>query len=1765
MTRLPDRTRLADAPHPGGFGADRDIVYSAVPVPSAPATSAQLGDPAHPAGLRVLGEIGRGAQAVVHRVARGGTEYAMKVLRLSGVDDDAEIRAFRREAALLASVDDPGLARVHEVGTTGGQPYLLMDLIEGQRLSTVLGAGPLPESRVVALAADIASALAAAHAAGLVHRDVKPDNILVAADSSAKLVDFGLAVRIDAEIGDQVAGTLAYSAPEQTGMLNRPVDGRSDLYALGAVLHECVTGGPPYAASDVAELLRLHAVADVPDPRERAPALSAAFAAVIRTLLAKDPDDRYLSATGLLADLRRIAADPAAGFDVRGEDRPATGRDVGLVGRDAERDALLARWERARAGHGGVAVVHGAPGGGKSRLVGELTSRVTAGATGALVLHGKSSADERRPLAPLRAAVDAHVRTVLTQPAGTRAAAVDRLRRSAGPAAGLVKNLSPALADLLAAPDLGDEIGQDRYAGAVAAFLTGLTRTGPGDGEAGQGPGSPLLLHLDDAQWFDEGTVRVLEHLARELSGTPLLVVVTARDDADSGPAVRAVVDRLGDAVDTTVALPPLGASAVGDLVAAATGGLRIGAQAAAALTARSGGNPFTLLEYVKAVIDAGAAQPYWGTWHVDLADLDDLRLPADAAELVLRRVDSLDAESRHLLGVAAVIGSTFHPDLAAEVGGVHRQRMQDLLAEAARHGLLERRAGGLHAFLHDRIREALHGQFDDVTRRELHHRIADVLDRHDDPDTVYALAQHCAAGDPRHEPGRMFRAGHAAGKLALADHAPDAAVDFLEHAAATGIPGGSEFGLLLGTAYHRSARFDDALSTLRAALDDTTDRRQRVRILHAVAQVHDSTWGGAEQVVTVEQGLRELGRPLPRNPVLLVISTLWLFVVGCGVRFTGLGYGTAHGRRETYRLQAAMYHYGAAGSVRALKPARALLYGMRLVYPINRLGRSPERARDMVALTLALRTFGMHRTAVRITRAATRLAADLQDPTLSAYIEWMDAIAVHGTGQDSGERVERVLAEQHRWLDTGLALDCYAVLAWDWLLRGDMAQVQAGFARRRRWVDAAVAAHRSNVVAMDVVLLALRGRTGEAVNRLHLFTPAAVHEQVDLLIARLWAAIERDDLGTSFDEAVAEFDSLRLRPIELLPAQHAYYVQQAYGRVEQARRATGADRAAALTAAQRAVDILGTVTRRPLLAAHHRVVTAALVAIRDERHRRGRRPAGPEAALESLHAAARHLRAVDAPLVAYEAAVVRARALTALGVTGEAHREAQCAMVIAEEQGWAHRTRRLAAEFHLTAEPSVRMNRSSTVLGGTRHTQRWAALEQVSVAASRVLDPVRLARIALDETTRILGAERAFLFLVDPDTEALVPQLGRDAAGNDLQDIAGYSATLVDKVRHSRQPLVVTGTEEGEALGSQSVVLYGLRSILVAPLQLDDRLLGIVYLDSRVAKGVFTADDVDLLTAVTHHVAVALETARAAQLEVEVATANRQRDLAEALRAAMARLSDTLDPQVVLDRLLDTALDAAGGDRGWLVLADGTVSPADPGGLAAMIDDATLGIHRAAPWGDASWLTVPLEARDGRLGVLVLAAARPDGFGDADLGLAAALVGQALVAYENARLFSRVQELATTDSLTGIANRRHFFDRAAPLLRAARRPITALMIDIDHFKRINDTYGHQVGDDVIRAVVDRLRDGAPAGALLARYGGEEFVLLADAGQDLAERLRADVAGSPVRTRGGPVDVTISLGRATATGDEGLDGLLARADAALYRAKADGRDRVVTA
>ncbi|GIE01355.1 hypothetical protein Adu01nite_27050 [Paractinoplanes durhamensis] len=1669
--------------------------------------------------VEFVAELGRGAETAVYRIRRDGVDYTLKVLRDAGADTAAA--GFQREAALLARLDHPGVPRVFDAGSTDGTPYLVLEFVDGQSLAQRLTAGPLTDIELRRLAADVAGALAAAHRAGLVHRDIKPANIIITGSGRARLIDFGLAAaRSSISPDEAVIGTFNYSAPEQTGMLTRAVDGRADLYSLGVVLFQSATGRLPFSADDVGQLLALHAGTPAPDPRSWRPDLPADLAELIGRLLAKDPDDRVQTA-------QELTAEPAG-------DGPR------LVGRDRERAALAERWQRARDGRGGAVLLHGSAGSGKSVLAAQLGD--AARAAGALVLAGKCDDDSALPLAPLRAAIDGYLRTINNLPAEQRGAAVEALREAAGVGAGLLRPLSPTLALMLDAPRLAADERHDQFAAAVASFLTALaTRRGG------------LLLVIDDVQWLDATSSAVLRRLADELADAPLLILATARDD-DPDP-VAPFDAALGDLIDLRVRVGRLPDASIAELVTGYLAGSAVSAGVMAELAARGGGNPFTTLEYLHALVDAGALRPSWGGWQLDTGRLQSIELPTDVFELVLARIGGLGEPVVEILTTAAAIGSVFDAGLLAEVAG---HDPGPALTGGARRGVLHAGPDG-YAFVHDRIRESLLSAVDPAGRRRLHQRIAEVLDARagTDPAAVYAVAGHYAQGERDRTPDRVIATGWAAGQLALAENAPRAALSFLRAAVAVAEAGGgvpdSRFDEALAIAYLAAGQAEAACERLEPALARETEPLRRAALLLQLANAARLRWELELSMTYVHRGLSELGRPLPTHPAAFGLLTAGLLARWV---FTGVPrprrQPVTGAAAERLLLEMALCQTGVTVASMGLQPQFAPVLTLRPALAAHRLGAGPEYALAYTGTSLLAGFMQLTGRRDRIFRRGAALAATMHDPKLSATVAWMHAFAKAAGEEKTWAGMGRLIETERRWIE----LDYYSNMA---LLRTHELLAQ-GYARealdwnargRSRLSGSAAFIGHDLAAAMAHSLL---GRTPDAP-----LIPAGVAPQgadigywVHYLTAAMQIAVEQDELGTVLDDTMAAFDRFGVPLGPLFGTHRMIFVYESFGRITQARR-----RPELLGAATAAARRLGKAANDPLLRTYHQIVEANLAELS------GR----PDRALARLARAERVLAGLDAPLAHYEAARVRARALRATGQEKLSRQQADFALLLAERQGWERRAQWIHQEWGNRSAGVVPDRRNDTqrqrlsAAGADRYRRRLEALQQVNAAAARVLDPQRLARIALDETLHMFAAERAVLFLTGADG-ALQLSVGRTADG-DLTELTGYSASLVERVSLDRQPIVVTGGDEGAALGSESAIVHGLRSIMIAPLELDGRLLGVVYLDSRVAKGVFTDQDVDVLAAVTSQVAVSLETARTAQLEVAVHAARRQRDTAETLRVAMLELTATLDPDQVLDLLRDLVRRTIGADSVHIVDAPSDRAVAVPrNGTAADAPADVTDLLGGAP----AWLTVPLNTRGGTHGVLVAGGAE---FDAAQLDIAAALAGQGATAYDNARLFAQVQQLAITDALTGLFNRRHFTERAGNQLATARRnnrSLAGLMVDIDHFKNINDTYGHGIGDEVIRAVAEALRAVVREPDALCRYGGEEFALVMSEMEgdpmEIAERLRRTVAELDIRGPAGRVAVTISIGVADLKPDDDLATLLGRADEGLYRAKQDGRDLV---
>jgi eukaryotic-like serine/threonine-protein kinase len=269
------------------------------------------------AGRYALGALlGAGGMGQVYRARDRVLErtVAVKVLSAAAIDDRELVARFGREARAAAALHHPNIVTVFDSGADGDLQYLVMEYVEGQSLAELLRReGVLAPGRVAEVGRQVCQALAAAHAAGLVHRDIAPGNLLVDPVGVVKVADFGIAKLAAATTmtGDgMVLGTAAYLAPEQAQ--GRPVDGRSDLYALGCVLYELLTGAPPFAGDSPVAVAARQVTEPPTPPSDRNPRVGAALEAVVLTALAKDPADRYQSAAAMAQDLDRIIADAGA-------------------------------------------------------------------------------------------------------------------------------------------------------------------------------------------------------------------------------------------------------------------------------------------------------------------------------------------------------------------------------------------------------------------------------------------------------------------------------------------------------------------------------------------------------------------------------------------------------------------------------------------------------------------------------------------------------------------------------------------------------------------------------------------------------------------------------------------------------------------------------------------------------------------------------------------------------------------------------------------------------------------------------------------------------------------------------------------------------------------------------------------------------------------------------------------------------------------------------------------------------------------------------------------------------------------------------------------------------------------------------------------------------------------------------------------------------------------------------------------------------------
>jgi PAS domain S-box-containing protein len=756
---------------------------------------------------------------------RGSGSGVAPVLLVTAEDTSlGSLKRLENEYALRAELDSAWAARPIALSRFNDRLTLVLEDSGGEPLDQMLG-GPLETTEFLRIAIALAGALRQAHARGLIHKDIKPGNILLdRASGGVWLTGFGIASQLPREhqapaSPEIIAGTLAYMAPEQTGRMNRSIDTRSDLYSLGVTLYQMLTGALPFVAADPLEWIHCHIARQPSPPADRAK-VPEALSSITMKLLAKNAEERYQTASGLEADLRqclakwtshgRIDAFPLGAHDAA--DRFLIPEK--LYGREREVNALLAAFDRVvTEGTRELVLVSGYSGVGKSSVVNEL-HKVLVSSRG-LFAAGKFDQYKRDiPCATLAQAFQTLVRQILSK----SRTEVDRWRialaEAVGPNGQLIVSLIPEVEFLIGkqppVADLPPQDEQSRFQTVFRRFLGAFAR-----------PEHPLALFLDDLQWIDAATLDLLEHLITDPDVRHVLLVGAYRDNevSPSHPLLRTLgAVRKAGARMQDIVLAPLALDDLGRLVTDSLHSEQDRTRPLAQLVhEKTGGNPFFAIHFLLALAEEGlfAFDADAAAWSWDLARIRAKGYTDNVVELMVGKLKRLSDLTQQALKQLACLGNAAEVATLTLVHEAPAEEIHTALREAARAGLVLRLEDS-YAFLHDRVQEAAYALIPEVERAAAHLRIGRALASRTAPDEleehIFEITNQLDRGstliDSREERERVAELNLMAGKRAKIATAYASALNYLRAGRALLAQDGWErrYELTFSLEYHRAA-----------------------------------------------------------------------------------------------------------------------------------------------------------------------------------------------------------------------------------------------------------------------------------------------------------------------------------------------------------------------------------------------------------------------------------------------------------------------------------------------------------------------------------------------------------------------------------------------------------------------------------------------------------------------------------------------------------------------------------------------------------------------------------------------------------------------------------------------------------------------------------------------------------------------------------------------------------------------------------------------
>jgi PAS domain S-box-containing protein len=803
----------------------------------------------------------------------------------------ASLDRLTHEYDLKDELDGAWAVRPLDLVRDAGGTMLVLEDADGEPLDRILGM-PMEIGRFLGLAIAISFALGRLHQHGLVHKDIKPANMLFnEATGALRLTGFGIASRLARErhslqTPETIKGTLAYMAPEQTGRMNRSIDSRSDLYALGVTFYQMLAGALPFSATDPMEWVHCHLAKQPVPPAERLKDIPAPVSAIVMKLLAKQAEERYQTAAGLENDLRRCQSEWKEKRWVN--DFPLGVRDIPdrlqipekLYGRRREVSSLLAAFDHvSNSGAPELVLVSGYSGIGKSSVVNEL--RPVLVPPRGLFASGKFDQYKRDiPYATLAQAFQSLIRSLLGKSDADLTPWRDALQEALGANAGLIVDLVPEVKSIIGepppVPELPPQDAQRRFQLVLRQFLTVFAR-----GE------HPLALFLDDLQWLDSATLDLIGDLLTHQDVRHLLLIGAYRDNevTPAHPLMRKLESLLPTGRVRDVKLSPL---TIADLRELVVDTFRIGARQATPLAelvhAKTDGNPFFVIHFLHVLADEGLVffDHEQVRWSFNVAGIHAAQYTDNVVELLAGKLTRLPPDTQGALRHLACLGSVTDVATLSIILDMPEREVHTVLLEALHQQLIERLAGA-YRFVHDRVQEAAYALIPDRSRAEVHLQIGRLLVAHILPkkrdETIFEIVNQLNRGasliTSQEEREQLAELNLIAAKRAVASSAYASALTYLTTGAAL-LPEGSwenrqklafDLGLHAGDCEICLGALQTAEDRLTMLAPHATDTVQRCAVARRRVDLYTMLGASNRGVAVGLECLRKVGIDYPAHP----------------------------------------------------------------------------------------------------------------------------------------------------------------------------------------------------------------------------------------------------------------------------------------------------------------------------------------------------------------------------------------------------------------------------------------------------------------------------------------------------------------------------------------------------------------------------------------------------------------------------------------------------------------------------------------------------------------------------------------------------------------------------------------------------------------------------------------------------------------------------------------------------------------------------------